>query len=334
MAASDQKEWLSKLMTYDEVRRWRNQYIQEQQTHEQLNTFHDQLMKQVFVIARKKIEEEQGPPPAPFAFFLMGSAGRCEQSIWSDQDHGIIFDGHEQSKSYFLTLGEEMVYGLEKVGYERCDGKVMASESMWTQSLMSWKKQVVNWLEESSWQSLRHFSTLFDSRVLIGERELLSQVKQKTFAYLDSNPHLYLRCVDNVGFIRKGIGIFGQLLPEQSGTMAGKLNVKTTTVFPYVNAMRLLAILRHEEMPATKDRIKFLTTHYPFLQGYLSIFERLLAFRYRHTKQAADYDHVHHISLKQLSKRDKQELKQFMKDGVHMFEMAKKMVEKECSKWL
>lgn len=320
-------------MNYEAIHLMRKQEIHKQTTSEHLNQWHDELMKRVVHLAIEKVEAEQGRIPAPFAFFVMGSAGRREQSIWSDQDHGIVFDGKKEHKRYFLRLGKEIVTGLELTGYQRCDGKVMASESMWTQTLASWSEQVIGWLEQASWQSLRHFSTFFDSRVLIGQKNLLAKVKVTTFCYLENHRQLYNRFIDNFDFIRKGTNIFGKLLTEQSGPMSGRVPIKTTTILPYVNAMRLLALHHQESRASTLQRMQELKTKYTFLQEYEAIYHQLMEFRFVHTKAAENYDAVHYIPLHQLSKDDKKELKQFMKSGSELFQLAKEAIETECSKW-
>ncbi len=332
MHRSSIKEMTS-VMSYEDIRKWREQQIHLQMDHEQLNDFHDDLMLKTVQLALEKVKVEQGEVPAPFAFFLMGSAGRREQSIWSDQDHGIIFNGSEQHQAYFQKLGAEIVDGLEIVGYERCEGKVMASESRWTKSIEDWKRQVSDWLDEESWQSLRHFSTFFDSRVLLGEGKLLEDVKQVTFSYIQSHPEIMNRLVDNVGFIQKGVGVFGQLLPQQSGKRTGQINIKTTALFPYVNALRLLVLCNHIMKAPTLVRFAALKEKYSFLSEYHRLFESLLAFKFQFTKDATEYEEVHYIPLKKLSKKDKQELKEYMKKGAELFQQAKNTIEKECSKW-
>jgi CBS domain-containing protein len=42
--------------------------------------------------------EELGPPPAEFAFIAMGSQGRQEQTLVTDQDNGIIFAPSDQCR--------------------------------------------------------------------------------------------------------------------------------------------------------------------------------------------------------------------------------------------
>ncbi|MGN8647180.1 DUF294 nucleotidyltransferase-like domain-containing protein [Gracilibacillus sp. HCP3S3_G5_1] len=320
-------------MSYEDIKEWREQQIHQQLDHENLNQFHDDLMMKIVQLAMEKIKEEQGEVPAPFAFFLMGSAGRREQSVWSDQDHGIIFDGPSRYQTYFQELGTEIVDGLEIVGYERCDGKVMASESRWTKSKEDWQQQITGWLDEESWQSLRHFSTFFDSRVLLGDEKLLEDVKQAIFSYIQSRPSIMSRLVDNVGYIEKGVGVFGQLLPQQSGKRAGQINIKTTALFPFVNALRLLVLWNQVMKTPTIERFVALKAKYSFLTEYQELFERLLAFKFQFTKDATEYEGVHYIPLQKLSKEDKQELKEYMKKGAELFERTKNTLEKECSKW-
>ncbi|MFC4388071.1 DUF294 nucleotidyltransferase-like domain-containing protein [Gracilibacillus marinus] len=319
-------------MDYEELRAFKEIEQKKIMTYQDWNTFHNQLMSRTVNIAVEKYQEEQGTLPASFAFFVMGSAARCEQSVITDQDHGIIYDG-EVEKEPFLLLGKEIAVGLEYIGYPMCDGKVMASEPLWTNSIDGWHRQVKEWLEESSWESLRHFSTFFDSRVLVGNADFLSQIKQVAFLYLKRNPSTYMRLVDNVGFIRKSIGIFGQLLPERSGRRTGSIHLKTAAFFPYVNAIRLLALLNNCDQHSTTSRIAELKGTYPFLEEYEELFKQLLQFRFNHTKNNTDYDDVHYLSVHTLTKSEKQELKEYMKKGAQLFEIVKKEIKKECSIW-
>ena len=87
--------------------------------------------------------DELGPPPAAFAFIAMGSQGRGELTLLTDQDNGIIFatargadsDGAED---YYGRLGAMVRDGLRESGYPLCGGQVMASEPKWCRSLSAW----------------------------------------------------------------------------------------------------------------------------------------------------------------------------------------------------
>ena len=329
---AESKEPDQDLKNYQEIKQWRNQQIKlVSANHRQLNLLHDEVLRLTIQMAMEKVKGERGNTPAPFAFFLMGSAGRFEQSVWSDQDHGIIFDGSEDSQAYFLALGTEIMDGLTEAGYELCDGKVMASNPLWCRSIDQWERQISSWLEEASWQSLRHFSTFFDSRVLVGEEDYLHQIKETAFSTLESHPFLHKRLLENVGFVKKGIGFFGQLLPEQHGEQTGSVQLKPTTFFPYINALRLLALKEKITAPSTLARFDRLPASYASIKQFEPDFDRLLQFRLASRKNATSYQEVHVIPLDSLTRQEKHELKQLMKKGYNLFDKTKKLIEKECS---
>ncbi|MBN9653552.1 hypothetical protein J0K78_04665 [Halobacillus sp. GSS1] len=313
--------------TYEEIREWREEMIESVSgDHLQLNAFHDQLIHHTFHLAKEKVEREQGPPPAPFAFFLMGSAGRYEQSLWSDQDHGIIFDGDEKHQDYYLLLGKEIREGMAVVGYERCEGNVMASNPLWCQSMELFTVQITEWLKEAEWQALRHFLIFFDSRVLVGERDLLFQVKKASFAVIDEEPALLTRLLDNVNYVKKGVGVFGQLLPDYSGEKKGHFNLKQTVYFPYINALRILSLFHHVTSSSTLSRFEALRSLYPTLSDYENDFRQFLQQRLKLKKDAGDYQHVHVIKVEQLLKEEKQQLKKQVKRAQKLHQMAKTII--------
>ena len=273
--------------SYSQLKQWRAQNIRFVSSDPQrLNQFHDKIMVNTIELAIDKIKDEQGLPPASFSFFVMGSAGRCEQSVWSDQDHGIIFDGSEEFVSYFLRLGEEVTRALSIIGYDFCEGKVMASNSLWCKSMASWEEQILGWLDEESWESLRYFSTFFDSRVLIGDEKFLIRLKEIAFLKLGANPKLYFRLLDNVSRLKKGVGFFGQLLTSDAGGESGTVNLKESVFFPYVNSIRLLALKANITYPSTLVRFRLLSGIYPTVIPYEIDFVNLLNYRLRFQKRA------------------------------------------------
>ncbi len=75
--------------SYDSLKKWRDSEIENHLTDSaQLNHFHDSVMKNVYDIALDRVKKECGKPPCLFSWFVLGSAGRFEQAIISDQDHG------------------------------------------------------------------------------------------------------------------------------------------------------------------------------------------------------------------------------------------------------
>lgn len=328
---SEKSEIDEEMNSYLEIKQLRDKNIHKySDDYHALNNFHDKLMKKTVQIAIEKVESEVGSAPAHFAFFTMGSSGRSEQSMWSDQDHGLIFAGNEQMKPYFLQLGTEISKGLYVVGYEYCDGKVMASNSKWCHSISAWELQLRDWLDEASWETLRYFSTFYDSRVLAGEEDVLQILKEISIKKLKEEPYLYIRLLDNISHVKKGIGILGQFLPDTYGKEAGRLNIKESIFFPYVNSIRLLALKEGILEPSTLSRFEKLPLGYSNIFGYQSNFKRLLELRISLKRDANDYEDGHFLTLDALTKSEKRELKQIMKNAYKLFRETKEIIRKGC----
>ncbi|WP_332692184.1 DUF294 nucleotidyltransferase-like domain-containing protein [Halalkalibacter lacteus] len=315
---------------------YKHLYDQRQQTiHNQehtsasLQNSHEQIIKKAVCLALEKTKSEWGEPPAHFAFFLMGSGGRFEQSFWSDQDHGLVFDSSiEEDEAYFLHLGGDIVYALEKVGYERCDGKVMASNPKWCCSYAKWEEQLKSWLHEDKWETLRYTLTFVDSRSIIGKHEMVEQLKQTLFKMISSQPYLLRRLTENTGKIKKGLGLFNQLLVETKGKHKGKFDFKQIVLFPYVNGLRLLAIEQEILSTSTIERFQQLPSRYEQFKQLQLSFEQLLEHRLLWQKEIERYEKIHHLSLEQLSPDERKQLKSWVREGRQLYQNIERLLQR------
>ena len=110
--------------------------------------------------------QETGPPPVKFAFMVMGSEGRKEQTLKTDQDNAIIFEDVSKDKlesvnRYFLKLGEQVCDMLDKTGYEFCKGNIMAKNPKWCQPVSTWKNYFQEWIYNASPEGLLQTSIFF-----------------------------------------------------------------------------------------------------------------------------------------------------------------------------
>jgi CBS domain-containing protein len=315
--------------TYSEIKKIRDNEIRKVTfNHEELNQLHDQIILEVVKLSIKRINDQYGPCPSPFSFIVMGSAGRSEQAIWSDQDHALIYqDKSDDAKTYFLKIGKEISAGLFQTGYEYCDGDVMASNPLWCQSLLEWQQKLTNWTHESSWESIRHLLIFIDGRSLYGEESFIKELKLMVYKLIQKQ-NLLPRILDNTLHLKKGLGILGQFLVETHGTHTGLLNFKEKVIFPYVNAVRLLAIKEKLLETSTISRIQqlperaILPTEQTFIQQY---FIQTLNLRLR-LGDHFNYDSGHYLAVNKLTPTQKKELKDIIKFGTHFFQSCRKIV--------
>ncbi|MFZ4454061.1 DUF294 nucleotidyltransferase-like domain-containing protein [Salibacterium aidingense] len=315
--------------SYEEIKRARDKETREIAKHSwQLNEAHDKWVLETTALAVKHVKSERGTAPAHFVFFLMGSAGRKEQGVFSDQDHGIVFEGKDDIyQEYFLALGAEIREGMAIVGYPRCEGKVMASHPRWCHGKENWKAQIDQWVKEDKWAALRHLLTFIDARPLIGKGKLLKEVKDYVFYLVEEEPYLLTRLSQNISYLHQGVNAFGKLLPDEKGPYAGSLHIKDVGFFPFVHAMRLLAIKEGVHETSTLDRIQKIAEIYPFAEGKENSFKELLKLRADFAEKQNSYNDVHYIPIDELTKTQKQRLKSALKEGKHLFQQTKKLVE-------
>jgi CBS domain-containing protein len=299
-------------------------------TNEQLNYFHDLIYDLVISVAISDFSKKFGKPPSLFSFFVMGSAGRMEQSIWSDQDHGLVFTTNSnEAQEYFLLLGKEISKGLEIAGYKKCSGSVMASNPLWCKSMKNWEDQLGRWADESTWESIRYLLIFSDARSIHGDSSLLSSLKEKAYDEVKKE-QLLLRMLHNTMYLKKGVGVLGQLLTESHGAFSGSINLKETSFFPFVNAARLLSFYEGIKETSTLSRIKLVSDSvmpYQDKSLYNNYFSSLLDFRIRHGSHR-DYDSGHYVNTSKLTKEERKSLKEIIKAGEQFYEHVSKLLER------
>lgn len=136
-------------------------------------------------IAIKVIETviaEMGKPPAHFVFMVLGSEGRKEQTLKTDQDNAIIYEDkanehREEVREYFLKFAETVSDRLNYIGFSFCEGGFMAKNPKWTHSLSHWKRNYQSWMEEPQPETVMKFSTFFDCRYLYGDATIIDELK-------------------------------------------------------------------------------------------------------------------------------------------------------------
>ena len=316
--------------TYESIRVWKELNIANfLDDIVSLNDFHDQVMLKVLEVASKKIGAS--PAPCDFSWFITGSGGRLEQSLISDQDHGIAYEiANDENDLYFKVLGTEISYGLYEVGYPYCEGKVMSSNPLWCKSNIDWDTQLAFWVDDESWESIRYLQIFYDARVLYGNVEFIQRLKTYVHEYQLQHPILLSRFTANVEYVKNVIGPVGQLLVERQGLYKGCVNLKYAGFLPYVNAIRLLSIKEGIVDTSTLDRMAHLNRIKEY-EGILKDTERnfkdLLVFRLS-LSQVESYADTHYLQVEKLTKTEQKDIKRIIKGGIKLHREVIAMMKK------
>jgi signal-transduction protein with cAMP-binding, CBS, and nucleotidyltransferase domain/predicted metal-dependent phosphoesterase TrpH/PAS domain-containing protein len=207
---------------------------------------------------------ELGPPPAAFVWIAMGSQGRQEQTLLTDQDNGIIYADPPAAEAastaaYFLRLGERVCSGLHQAGYTRCRGDIMASNPRWCRSLSDWQTEADTWIRKAEPQEVMELSIFFDLRPVVGDAELAHALRRRIQTTLAHQPAFYPQMAQNAMAFKPPFRLLGSLYLRGGATEgAGQINLKDA-MMPLVSFARLYALRGQISHTHTLERIETLT---------------------------------------------------------------------------
>jgi CBS domain-containing protein len=205
-----------------------------------ITTFSDAIIDRVITFALEKM----GPPPCKFVFLTMGSEGREEQTLISDQDNAIVYTdtpSPERDKAYFDSLSNLICDQLDAAGYQFCHGLNMAKNPKWCQPLSVWKTYFNEWIRTSNPENLLHSSIFFDFRGTWGDFALADALKQYQLESIGKWSGFLRNLVENTLHFKPPINFFGKLQVETQGEQKGSLDMKIA-MLPIIDFTRAYAL--------------------------------------------------------------------------------------------
>lgn len=191
---------------------------------------------------------------------VMGSEGRGEQIMRTDQDNALILrDGytHPDLPEFADTFNQH----LADLGYPLCDGNIMMTNPMWRQPLKQFNAQIGLWFRNTDPMHGIYLSAILDGEYVCGDESLLTQVRQHLkVAHRQSDPMFvrqFARAALQFGDVNQWWQKFVPLLGGKSGSE--DIDLKKAGIFPLVHGIRTLALENDIlELPSSKNRLKAL----------------------------------------------------------------------------
>jgi signal-transduction protein with cAMP-binding, CBS, and nucleotidyltransferase domain len=200
----------------------------------------DSIHKRLIEIAL----EDLGPAPRKFAFMVLGSQARGEQTLATDQDNALVIDSEpgkltKEESSYFLELGQKLNNDLASVGYKLCPGENMAGNPRWNQDLNTWKSYFNAWVYESTPKDILDFAIFFDFRCLYGEASLIDDLREHVNQSMESRSVFFYHMAQSVLKMKVLANVPGNLKANsQSDTLIDLKKI----LLPVTTFIRLYAI--------------------------------------------------------------------------------------------
>jgi CBS domain-containing protein len=185
----------------------------------------------------------------------MGSEGRGEQTIASDQDNGLIFEAEgvadEAARERLLPFAREVNHALDALGYPLCKGGVMAMNPRWCASLAHWRTEFATWIDRGDPESLLAASIFFDFRPLWGEATLAQELRRDVAERARNNPRFLKQMADNALRNRPPLNWYGELQWDAKG-----IDLKLRGAAMIVDGARILALANGVVATNTVERLE------------------------------------------------------------------------------
>lgn len=271
-------------------------------------------------------------PPVSFAWMALGSQGRKEQLLYTDQDNAIVFHDvptvqYEETQAYFLKLAKLVTKTLNKIGFEYCEADMMASNTEWCKSVSQWKSQFKTWILNPDDKAILLSSVFFDYSCIYGDKSLTDDLTETIYDTLSQTSVFFKYLGKDALKNPSPLGFFKQFLVEKNGEQKDLFNIKSKAIMPLINAARLLILSNKiKDVNNTYERFEKLAEIDPnnkeLYNSCSYAFKALSKFK---TNQGLLHNNSgKFITLKTLTKEEKLKLKRCFKP-IHEIQETLKM---------
>ncbi|MBZ2190192.1 DUF294 nucleotidyltransferase-like domain-containing protein [Alcanivorax sp. JB21] len=247
---------------------------------------------------------------------VMGSEGRGEQILKTDQDNGLILDDGAIWPDQAGTMNR-FTDTLLRLGYPPCPGNVMVSNPDWTGSQTRWHARIQRWAADSGGDTLLNLSIMADAHPIVGNAGLLDNMRDTLLDRCSTDQVLMSHFARGVLRFSTPLTLFGTLKKPEHG-----IDIKKGGIFPIVHGVRALAMSQSIRETSTFDRLEQLSgrgiTDRHFAEDLgeaLSLFSELRLKRQLAALDAGDtYPDGNHIVVQELSSLERD----MLRDALHV----------------
>lgn len=171
---------------------------------------------------------------------VMGSEGRGEQIIKTDQDNGLILrDGYPAEG--VEAVARAFTAALVELGYPLCPGGIMMSRPLWRQPVSGFRRTVAGWIHGDDPQGPMNLAILLDAAPVAGDAGLLAEVRGYIDQLLTRGDAFHARFASAVRTFGQE-GSWWSRLPGLGGSAGAEVDLKKLGIFPVVQGVRALAL--------------------------------------------------------------------------------------------
>jgi CBS domain-containing protein len=194
---------------------------------------------------------------------LLGSEGRGEQILRTDQDNAIIFEnGFEPEDKEAVLLS--FIETLDKIGFPRCPGNVMVINPKWAKSLDTYKEDIRHWITTPSADGMMDMAIVYDTYAVAGNIDLFKEMRSYLLEKIKEHKEFLSYFARSIESFESPLGLFSRFITSKKNHK-NEIDIKKGALFALIHGVRALSLEYSIRKTNTTQRIKELNE-----LGYMS----------------------------------------------------------------
>jgi CBS domain-containing protein len=206
-----------------------------------------------------KLFEIIAPPTIREAgcLILMGSEGRGEQSVRTDQDNGLLL-ARPVPEADLATFRADFTQALESFGFPPCPGNIMVRNPLWSQPLDGFLAQLRAWVAAANGEAAMNLSIFADAAAVAGNADVLAHAKAKLIEMFRGETRLLAEVAKLIDlFSTDDLGVLGTVFATISFRHK-HVDLKRDGTFPIIHGVRVLSLEHDTLAGSTRQRAEAL----------------------------------------------------------------------------
>ncbi|HCX34540.1 MAG TPA: nucleotidyltransferase [Rhodocyclaceae bacterium] len=208
-------------------------------------------------------------PVVKWCWIALGSEGRLEQTLSTDQDNGIIFEAPSAAEApalreAFVAFAREVNARLDRCGFPLCKGNIMAGNPQWCLSLEEWRHTFSQWMGRAEPQALLNAAIFFDFRPLYGDEELSEGLREWLLGRTGGNPLFLRQMAENALQCQPPLGLIRDFVFDSNPGFPHTIDLKMYGSRPFVDAARIFALANGVAETGTVQRLRAVASRMSF----------------------------------------------------------------------
>lgn len=220
-----------------------------------ITALNDSLTQRLFELLLPEFQLDD----VAWCWLAVGSEGRREQTVATDQDNALVFECDERdvpaTRERLLRFAAEANACLAELGFPLCTGNVMASNRDCCLTVDEWRGRFAGWMREPTPEALLAASIFFDFRPLTGDHTLAERLRGWLDATSGENKLFLRMLVANALQAEPPLGRVRAFRTDE-GEFAGTIDLKTHGTRIFVDAARAFALALGIGDTNTSQRIR------------------------------------------------------------------------------